>query len=286
MTDTFGTVGICGVGLIGGSLGLALRQRRRADRVIGVGRNRVRLEQARDRGALDGFALDLAEVAGELDVLVFATPVGIMADLLAPAAKSLRPGCVVTDAGSTKAVVVERMEAAAGVRGRFVGSHPMAGSERTGCEHAEADLYEGATCIVTPTAATDPGALEIVERFWRAVGCRVVRLRPAEHDAGVARTSHLPHLAAAALVRVIAASGPETLRDLIGEGFRDTTRVAAGDPVMWRDICLDNADEIAAALAQFEAELAALRAQVELKDAGALEAFLDAAQRERRSLDR
>jgi prephenate dehydrogenase len=174
-----------------------------------------------------------------------------MGDLLRPARDRFRPDIIITDAGSTKTGVEQRVLEALEGFGHFVGAHPMAGSEKTGVAYARADLYEGATCAITETKRTDNSALDVIERLWSAVGAHIVRLSPEEHDRIVARTSHLPHMAAVALVQVLASLEDPLVRDFIGEGFRDTTRIAAGDETLWRDICLDNSRELANALRDY-----------------------------------
>lgn len=240
----FGTVAIIGVGLLGGSLGMALRARGLARRVVGIGRRRVALDQAAALGAVDDWTLDLRSGVAEAQLVVLATPVGVMPELARAAAEAMPQGAMMTDVGSTKALVVRRLEELADDRFRFVGSHPMAGSEKSGVGEANARLFEGALCFVTPTARTDPNALAEVVGLWEGVGARVRRLDPAEHDRLLALASHLPHLVAAALVK---AASPEAIA-CAGPGFRDTTRLASGDPRMWADVCLQNREHILSAL--------------------------------------
>ncbi len=281
MIPLFNTVGILGVGLIGGSLGMALRRAGAAGHVIGIGRDKGRLLHALDLGALDEVSLSLAEVAHRLDLLVLCTPVGIMAEMVLPALDHFKQGVLITDAGSTKAEVVHRMEECLKGKAYFVGSHPMAGSEKTGAANGSATLYHGATCVVTPTANSNPDAVTKVSHLWESVGGKVVFLTPEEHDVLVARTSHLPHLAAVAIVLAVLGEKNDKVKDLLGEGFRDTTRVAAGDPVMWRDICLDNAKEINETLGRFEEEIHRLREAVSKGDAAGLMELLTRAQKAR-----
>ena len=263
MNPLFEQVTIVGVGLIGGSLGLALKERGLAARVRGVGRSSASLERARELGVVDQVTLEVASGVAHADLVVLATPVGRIVELARQAAPHLKPGALVIDVGSTKRRIVSEMEpvvAAAG--GCFVGCHPLAGSERRSVEAAQADLFAGSVTVVTPTGRTSAEALARIEDLWQAVGSRVVHLEPAEHDLLLARTSHLPHLAAAALA--LAAAGTEEntdeegyrrLADLVASGFRDTTRIAAGDPTLWRDIFLDNRDAVLGALTDLEAAL-------------------------------
>ncbi len=254
-SNPFRTVAIVGVGLLGGSLGLALRKRGLARRVVGVGRRPSVLDRAVALGAIDEGTLDLAVGVSDAELTVLATPVGAMAELARAAKASLPKGSILTDVGSTKGRLAHEIEEIAGDALRYVGSHPMAGSEKHGVEEASAELFEGALCFITPTAHTDPRALGLVADLWQAVGARVRMISPLDHDRLVAGASHLPHLVAAALVNATAA---EALT-CVGPGFRDTTRVASGDPRMWVDVCLQNRERILEALRQFDREVHVLR---------------------------
>lgn len=250
----FGTVGILGVGLLGGSLGMALRSGPLAERVIGIGRNEQRLRLALECEAVDDFSLDVAQVAPVVDLLVIATPVDQIACFARQAAQNLKPGAIITDVGSTKARVVADCEADI-VRDDvfFVGSHPMAGGEKTGVQAARKDIFAGATCFVTQSAATDPNARDRVCELWRAVGGNVHVLTPEEHDGLVAASSHLPHLIASALCLFAQRRGQahELLPEALGAGFKDTTRIAAGSEDLWRDICMHNRDNLLDCFEQF-----------------------------------
>src|SRR5262245_31363811 len=233
----FDSVSIVGVGLIGGSVGLAAKARAATRRVIGVGRHPDALARARDLGAIDEFTTDLTAGVRSADVVVFCTPVDQIARQVRQAAGSAMPGAVFTDAGSTKGTIVRELDGKLPDHVRFVGAHPLAGSEKQGAENASADLFDGRVCVVTPTATTDPRAVERVTLFWQALGCEVRRLSPEEHDLALATTSHMPHLVAA----VLAGQLPEKWRPFAATGFRDTTRVAAGDPTLWTAIARENA---------------------------------------------
>jgi prephenate dehydrogenase len=250
----FRTVAIVGVGLIGGSLGLALRQRALARRVVGVGRRQAAVDRAVELGAVDAGTLDLRAGVAEAELVVLATPVRAMVELARGMADVLPRGALMTDVGSTKAGLVRSLEEVAGTRFRYVGSHPMAGSERRGVDEASPGLFDGALCFVTPTPRTDPRALDALCELWQALGARVRSLDPAEHDRLLAFASHLPHLVAAALVN---AAPPDAL-SCAGPGFRDTTRIASGDPRLWADVCLENRDRLLDALAQVEQQLRTL----------------------------
>jgi len=270
----FGTVAIVGVGLIGGSLGMALKTRRLARRVVGIGRDAARLETAVALGAVDSGVTRLEEGLADADVVVLCTTVGHIVSSLPGVLAAVSPGAVVTDVGSTKGAIMR----AAGGAGRFVGGHPMAGSEQTGVEAAMPLLFEEATWALTPTDTTDPEALDIITALAREVGATTLTLTPEAHDSMLAVTSHLPHVLASALMRQAAqtqAAHPQTQR-LTAGSFADATRVAASSPELWRDVCLTNRQVLLASLHGFRAELAILEAAVEAGDAAAIEAFFAA----------
>jgi len=270
-------VTIVGVGLLGGSIGLAMRAAGPAVRIVGVGRRQSSLDEALEVGAVDEVHLDVAEGVAHADMVILATPVGAFGRLLEGAKAGLKAGAVVTDIGSTKAEVVAQAEFALGRGGPFVGSHPMAGSEHKGPAFARADLFAGATCIVTPTEHTPPELAERVERFWLALGMRVVRMSPADHDRAVARISHLPQVLASLLMQL----PDEADLDISASGFRDSTRLAGSDPEMWRDIFLTNRQGILRVIDDFDRSLLSLRQLVDAGDGAGLEAFFTAAKKKR-----
>lgn len=263
-----------GVGLVGGSLAWSVKGRGLADEVVGVEHDRASGLRAVERGIVDRVAT-LAEGVSGADLIVLAVPVGrleAVARETAPLVKG--SAAVVTDVGSVKAPVVTRLEP---LFARFVGGHPMAGSERSGVEAASATLFEGAQCVVTPTLHTDSAALDLVERMWRWVGASVVRMDPGVHDEQVAAVSHLPHLAAVSLVNTAAGPGDGRALAVAGGGFRDTTRIAGGSPELWRDICLMNQGPVLKMLADYTGEVNRLRDLVARGDGpGLLEALIRA----------
>ncbi len=275
-----GTLTIVGVGLIGGSIGLAARRRGLAGRVVGAGRNAASLERARAVGAIDAASLDLTAAVAEAEVAVFCTPVDRIAEQVLAAAPGCAPGTLLTDAGSTKAAIVGQLDGRLPPGIVFVGSHPIAGSERRGPDHADADLFQGRLTVVTPGPATDPAAVERTVAFWQALGSRVRRMSPEEHDRALAFTSHLPHLLAAALAGAL----PDGLRDLTATGFRDTTRIAGGDPALWTGIFAQNRTAVLAALEALTDRLQAFRAALEAGDAAALDDLLTQAKKVRDAL--
>jgi prephenate dehydrogenase len=242
---------IVGVGLIGGAIGLAAKKRGLAERIIGVGRDRTKLELARRLGAIDEVSLDLASAAAAADCVVFCAPVNRIAEQVKIVAARCPAGAILTDAGSTKQAIVEAVEA----EPRFVGAHPLAGSEKKGVEYAHADLFVERWTVLTPTARTLPEAVARVRSFWEALGARVRLMTPADHDRALALTSHLPHLVAAALAGLL----PDEWRDLTATGFRDTTRIAGGDAEVWTPIFQHNRAAVLAALDQLEQRLQQFR---------------------------
>jgi prephenate dehydrogenase len=256
------TVAIVGVGLIGGSLGRAVLARKLARRVIGVGRSQASLDAARRTGAITETALDPAAVA-EADLVVVATGVRSIPRLLEAVDQAVRPGTLITDAGSTKASIVAAWEKRRkSRRGRFVGSHPLAGSHRRGPEAADAELFTGRVAVVTPATVTPPDDVAAIGEFWSAVGATVFVMSPREHDRIVAATSHAPHVMAAA----IAAATPPAALPFTAGGWRDTTRIAAGDAELWADILLDNAGPLGTALGRIATAAERILAAVEAGD--------------------
>jgi prephenate dehydrogenase len=256
------TVAIVGVGLIGGSLGRAVLARKLTRRVIGVGRSQASLDAARRTGAITETALDPAAVA-EADLVVVATGVRSIPRLLEAVDQAVRPGTLITDAGSTKASIVAAWEKRRkSRRGRFVGSHPLAGSHRRGPEAADAELFTGRVAVVTPATVTPPDDVAAIGEFWSAVGATVFVMSPREHDRIVAATSHAPHVMAAA----IAAATPPAALPFTAGGWRDTTRIAAGDAELWADILLDNAGPLGTALGRIATAAERILAAVEAGD--------------------
>ena len=266
----FPKITLIGVGMLGGSVGLAARQRGVAGHVAGLVRRAESVGECLAAGAVDTATQDLAEALDGSALVILCTPVGDMADMAARLKPHLAADAVVTDVGSVKASVVRVVE---GVLPRFVGSHPLCGSEKAGVAHAHGDLFEGAACALTPTGQSDASAVEMVSGFWTALGGKVVSLTAEDHDAIVARTSHLPHVVASALVNAVLARPRAGESEFLGTGFRDTTRLASGSPSMWRDIALTNAEAIARSIDELQAELEQLKTALGAKDAAELEKF-------------
>jgi prephenate dehydrogenase len=264
---------ILGPGLLGGSIGLAARHRKIAKRVVIWARRPDAADQAFQLGAADEATNDLVKAVTDAELVVLATPLGVMRALVDQLRPALPDGCVVTDVGSVKYPIVTALSDALQGKAHFVGSHPMAGSEQSGIDAARRDLFENATCIVTPREDTDQAALQTVYGFWKALGCSVKTLTPLEHDEIAGRISHLPHVVAAAVVNVVCADDAQAL-NFAGPGFKDFTRIAGGPFEMWTEICLENRVEIGRALDQLIEELGRIRAAVENADAVELRAML------------
>jgi len=276
----YGTVAIVGVGLIGGSIGMALRQRGLADRVIGVGRRQPSLRTARRVGAVTNTTVEMAKGVAEAELIVVCTPVGRIVEDVRQAAQFCPEGTLITDAGSTKHAIVRALDGQLPRGCRFLGSHPLAGSEKAGALHGRADLFEGRIAILTPTKNTRAEDFDALEGFWSSLGSVVIQMPPEDHDRALAVTSHLPHLAAAALAAML----PECYFRLCGPGFGDTTRVAAGEPDLWNQILMLNRENVLAALEQYEKHLAALRTAVQQGDSDTLQTLLALAKKNRDAL--
>lgn len=273
---------VVGVGLIGGSFAAALRQAGQVGKVLGVGRNAQSLERAVALGLIDEAVS--AEAAAQADLIMLATPVGGLTNVLSQMRPHLSPGAVLTDGGSTKAEVVEAARAALGDRiGQFVPGHPIAGAERTGPEAADAGLYRGRTVILTPVPENGAAAMALVRRAWQACGADVIDMDADAHDRVLASVSHLPHLLSSVYMEQVATAADAATRlDLAGSGFRDFTRIAAGSPEMWRDIFLSNRDAMLAELAAVRGVLDRAERAIADGDGEALLTLLDTAARARR----
>jgi prephenate dehydrogenase len=245
---------VIGVGLIGGSFALALKQAKAVSQVVGVGRNAANLRLALERGIIDSIAPDAASAARGADLVLVATPVGQYLEVF----KSLENANVlITDGGSTKRDVIAAARKALGKRvARFVPAHPIAGAEKSGAAAASAELFRGRRVVLTPLPENASSDVEKVEAAWKAAGAKVSRMQPDEHDAVLATVSHLPHLLAFALVHDVASRpNSEQLFSFAAGGFRDFTRIASSHPEMWRDICVANRDQLLAEVKRFSSKL-------------------------------
>jgi len=259
---------IIGIGLIGGSLARALRDARYVREVTGYGRSVGNLQQAVELGVIDRVEVSLADAVRNADMIVLALPVGCMGEILEQLAPVLADHAVVTDVGSVKGSVVAEARAALNARfAHFVPGHPLAGTEQSGVAASQADLFHQRRVILTPEPETDPAALNRVRAMWEAAGAQVATLSAVDHDRILAASSHLPHMLAYCLMDlVVRHDDHRAILECAATGFRDTTRIAGSDPVMWRDICLANRDALAAVLRQYQEDLEALTAAIEKGD--------------------
>ncbi len=276
----FENVAIVGVGLIGGSIGLALQKSKLARKVIGIGRRQVTLRIARRVGAVTNTTIDLTKGVVDAELVIVATPVGRIVEDVKKVAEHAPEGTLITDVGSTKQVIVETLDGGLPRGCRFLGGHPLAGSEKAGPSNAAADLFDGQLALLTPTVNTKAEDFDLVTELWEAMGSVVVKIPPDEHDKVLAMTSHLPHLAASAL----AATMPEQYFRFTGTGMKDTSRLAAGDPELWRQIISLNRDHILTVLEQYGGKLAALHAAIRDCNDDTLIQFLTTAKKNRDAL--
>ena len=272
-----------GVGLLGGSLGLAIKKRRLAREITGFVRRAASVAECRKFGAVHLATRDLQQAVGGADLIILCTPLAQMRPLVEQMLPALKRGAIITDVGSVKAGVVRELAPLVAKAGaHFIGSHPLAGSEKTGVSAARADLFVNAVCVVTPTGKSHRAALRTVEQFWKAVGGRLLRLAPEVHDALVSRSSHLPHITAATLTNlVLDPAQPVQQAMLCANGFRDTTRIASGSPEMWRDIALANRRNLARTLDRFIGELRKFQRTLNKSDAKAAAKFFEQAKQRR-----
>lgn len=265
MSDFFvPKLAVVGVGLIGGSFALALKQAGLVGEVVGIGRGRANLETACERGIIDTFTHSLAEGVAGADVVFLATPVQTLAQVTAELVPYMKPGAVLTDGGSVKGSVIAAIEPLLPENIHFVPGHPVAGTEKSGSAAAFATLYRGRRCILTPTPRTDTRALALVKQLWQAAGSEVVVMTPEKHDHVLAGISHLPHMVAYALVDAVANCGDEdeNILNYSAGGFRDFTRIASSDPTMWRDIALTNRSALLEVIEIFEKSLSQVKRDI------------------------
>jgi prephenate dehydrogenase len=248
---------IIGVGMIGSSLALALKQAGVVGHVVGCGRNQANLEKGIELGVIDSYQLSIADAVEAADTVVVAVPLGAMESVFQKISDCITDEMVITDVGSAKASVVKIAEACFGARaGQFVPGHPIAGAEKSGVEAGLADLYKNRRVILTPVDSTDPVALTRVEQMWLSCGARIDILDVEHHDKVLAATSHLPHMLAYSLVNYLSnLNDHDEIFNYAAGGFRDFTRIASSDPVMWRDVCISNSDALLNFIEGFKNEL-------------------------------
>ncbi len=272
----FGKVVIIGTGLIGGSLGLALKKQRLCGRVIGLSRRRENAVLAQKNGAIDEIAGSL-EAVSEADLVVLATPVDKIIDFGLRIRGKIRKDCIVIDVGSTKETIVSKLSP---LIPNFVGCHPLAGSEKRGAANLKENIFKGSLCILTPADRTSKRALSTVKLFWKELGARTVELSAKKHDQVLALTSHLPHFLAFSLINSV----PEGCLRLSSNGLKDTTRLSASDPELWSEIFFSNRANLLAALTVFEIKLTALKLALKNNDRKKLAGILRQAQTKRKLL--
>jgi prephenate dehydrogenase len=242
-----GSLAIIGVGLIGGSLGLAVKKRGLFERVIGIGRCKERLNVALKREVVDEITTDFTKGVKDAELVVLAAPVQAISEIALSILPFMSPHSILLDVGSTKEVICDIISRHLPKDVSFVGCHPMAGSEKRGVEAADPDLFEGSICVLTPLDNTSHTSLRTAKELWEGVGCHILTLSPSDHDLFVGITSHIPHITASSLVHFVSLfnESNKDIERLLAGGFRDTTRIASGDPVLWRDVCITNRNSLA-----------------------------------------
>jgi len=264
--NPFERVSIIGIGLLGGSLAKGIRKLGLAKSIVGYGRNKTNLNEAKNLGIIDDVAIDVELAAKDADLIVFCSPVQSIGKLAMEMAPHIKPGCLVTDVGSTKEALVLKMEKLFQKNVFFVGAHPIAGSEKSGFHASSETLYNGIHCIATPTDKTNPSALQRVIELWTAIGSKVSTMSPKEHDFIFGAVSHLPHVLIFALMNTLGnlkSENHDQITSFAGTGLRDITRIAGSEPAMWRDICISNKDSILCCLSQFQETLNHLKLGIE-----------------------
>jgi len=284
--SNYGTVTIVGVGLIGASLGLALKQAGVVTKVLGVGRSKENLELAQKMGAIDG-VVDLVEAAKQSDLIVLCTPVAQMRTAFEVMEPYLEPKTMITDAGSTKGDVILAAKEILGKKAcQFVPAHPIAGGAQHGASAAKADLFQGKQTIICPLQENSPEDTSLIIGFWESVGSMVKKIGSVQHDAIYAAVSHLPHLLSYALMAsVVNSEDADQKLDHVGAGFKDFTRIAASSPEMWRDICLGNRIAILKELDQYLLIVNHMRKLIAENDGAGLEKLFNKASKARQDLD-
>lgn len=283
----FGQVTIIGVGLLGGSLAKACRKHGLADKIVGFGRNHAKLEKARTLKIIDSYETGLQAAVATADLVVLCPPVNAMTPLVREMAPSLKPGCLMTDVGSVKRSLVGEIQALMPDSVYFVGSHPIAGGEKSGFEASTVDLFQNEKCIVTPTPKTNPSALSTIKGLWEQMGMQVITMDVEEHDQIFGAVSHLPHVIAYVLMNTIggiSTKNHEEITYFSGKGLKDITRIASSDPVMWRDICLSNKKPVLHLIDKFQGTLQQVRNLIENEDSQLLEQTFETAKKYRLNL--
>jgi prephenate dehydrogenase len=267
----FNRITILGVGLLGASFALALKKNGLCGTVTGFGRNRENLQRAKERNIIDSFETDPVAACRDSDLIMLSAPVGTFAGLAKAIAPALKKGAVLTDVGSVKGVLVREIERLMPKDVHYIGGHPIAGSDRSGIDSANSELFRNARCVITPTENSDPSSFDKIRNLWKALGSEIIILNPEEHDRIYASVSHLPHLIAYAMVNTVAEMDRSYL-DFSGKGFMDSTRIACSSEELWNDICLLNRDNIIETLAVFQKNLDMLGQYLKTGDSDSLKA--------------
>ena len=265
----FNRITILGVGLLGASFALALKKNGLCGTVTGFGRNRENLQRAKERNIIDSFETDPVAACRDSDLVMLSAPVGAFAGLAKAIVPALKKGAVLTDVGSVKGVLVREIERLMPKDVHYIGGHPIAGSDRSGIDSANSELFRNARCVITPTENSDPSSLDKIQNLWKALGSEIIILDPEEHDRIYASVSHLPHLIAYAMVNTVAEMNRSYL-DFSGKGFMDSTRIACSSEELWKDICLLNRDNLIEALAVFQKNLDMLDQYLKSNDSDSL----------------
>jgi prephenate dehydrogenase len=286
MDYLFKRMAIVGLGLIGGSLARAAKEKAVAETIIGLGRNPENLELALKAGSIDEYSLDLKRGLRDVDIVVIATPVGVIVELVREIVSFLKPDTIITDVGSVKKKIVEEIDSFLPSHLHFVGAHPVAGTENSGFISSYAHLFLGAKCVITPTSHTSSLAIEKVKNLWEKAGCGVILMGAEKHDRIFAAVSHLPHLIAYCLVNAVIdlEKKEEGILNFSAGGFKDFTRIAASHPVMWRDVFLVNRDNILPLIDHFKKVLEELRSYIVNGDSERLTSALDKSRTFRRKI--
>ena len=267
----FKTIGVIGVGLLGGSIAAAARQRNLAETILGAGRNPSRMRAAQQSGLLDRGTTNIAETAAQSDLVIVCTPVNHIVQFIQTVAQNCRPGTIITDVGSTKQQICDQLKGTLPIEVTFVASHPLAGSEKSGFEFSDQNLFQDRPCVITPENSVSAEAVSKVRQFWEALGMHVLQTTPEKHDLILAETSHLPHVVASALAATLAAENTR----YTSTGFRDTTRIAGGDPTLWIDILFSNRDAIVKSLDKYTQSLQQFRDAIQNHDEKRLRQLLE-----------
>jgi len=283
----FNNVTIIGVGLIGGSLARVLKSKNLAGRITGAGRSRSTLEQALKLGVIDSMGHGSTVAVKDADLVVLASPVGTFEKIVQEIGSCLKPGAILTDVGSVKGALIKSIEAAIPSSSHYVPAHPIAGRERSGVAESTETLFQGRRCVLTPTARTDGKALNAVRDMWKAAGADITIMDADLHDRVFAAVSHLPHVAAFAMMSAVSElnTGTEDYLQFSGAGFKDFTRIAASSPEMWKDICLLNRDNLVQMIDRYLLSLNRLKHDIMVRDGKRLEMDLTRSSNVRRGME-